>query len=75
MLRGDKMTYTKEQTEHIRKYGGKIADDGYITITYKSFRKIPKDFAARDICDRRRHVWLIPGMMLLVEGKHFSLVK
>ena len=67
--------YTEEQKDYIRKCGGVFDEHGGIRITYKSFRKIPKDYASRDICDRRRHVWLIPNSMLLIEWVHFVLVK
>ena len=69
------MNFDKSQIEYIKSHGGVIAADGHITIRYKDFRKIHKDYAARDICDRRRHVWLLPGAVLLVEGRHFTLVK
>ena len=67
--------YTKEQIEYITGHGGVIDDSGFIRITYKSFRKLPKDYAARDICDRHRHVWLIPGQVMHIENRHFILVK
>lgn len=67
--------YTDYQREYITAHGGVIDDAGYITITYKAFRKIRKDYACRDHVDRKRHVWLIPGPVLLIEGKHFSLKK
>lgn len=69
------MKFTDFQMDYIANHGGVIDDDGHITITYKAFRKIGKDFACRDHVDRKRHVWLIPGSVLLIEGKHFSLVK
>ena len=68
------MTYTKEQAEYITAHGGDIDKTGHIRITYKSFRKIGKDYANRDLFDKR-HVWLIPGSVLLIEGVHFTLVK
>lgn len=67
--------YTDNQLDYIYSRGGQLDDDGEIIITYKSFRKIPKDYAGRDHVDRARHVWLIPGPLLLIEHKHFTLVK
>ena len=68
------MTYTKEQTDYINAHGGVIYDDGMIYITYKSCRKISKDYFAKDINDRKNYVWLIPGMILLKENVHFIRV-
>lgn len=67
--------YTDSQLDYIYSHGGELDNDGMIIITYKNFRKIGKAYADRDFCDMKRHVWLIPGPVLLIEHKHFKLVK